>query len=109
MKRLVSKVKSILFKTHGETLIEGLASILVFTVLIASIAMMIMVSLRITHNTTITAQDRQEEAIDIISGTGTPEIENIELTIDFGSFVWPKGIDVAIYTSESFVYFEPDD
>ena len=74
MKQLVNNVRLLLSEKRGETLIEGLASILVFVVLVATVTMMLMVSLRITNNTTIAAELRQDEAAALLAVVKPPEV-----------------------------------
>jgi len=93
MKNLVHRTRLILYNTRGETLLEGLLSILVFVVLIASVTMMIMVSLRMTLNATNEGIIRQVEAGAVLSGDGdgistanlTPLVgaENVPANIGF--------------------------
>ena len=49
MKRLISKIRAVLGNTSGISLMEGIVSILILTVLIVTITMMIVVALRFTH------------------------------------------------------------
>ena len=104
--RAVKRARAILKGTRGESLMEGLASILVFTVLIASVTMMIMVSLRITHVSTTSAANRQEEANATLAGTSAPASKIVEFIINDD----PTDIievEVLLYESENFAAFTP--
>jgi len=121
----VKKIKGIFKNAKGETLMEGIASILVFTILVASVTMMIMISLRITHNATTDAMVRQLEAGAVLSGNADllSELDGVDLIPDDGvvSIILTKGINtltievpVDIYTAGdeegeviSFIAFEP--
>ncbi len=59
MKTLITKAKSILISRRGETLVEGIVSLFIFSVLILGVSSMIVTSLRISQNATETAQDLQ--------------------------------------------------
>jgi len=114
MKRLVKKIPVILKDQSGETLIEGLASILVFTVLIATITMMLLVSLRITNNTTIAAENMQEAAAAVLAG------DEDEADANNGNFIFqvvddldvlippvqPVQFAVTVYNTDGFIAFE---
>ncbi|MCL2820898.1 MAG: hypothetical protein FWD38_08760 [Oscillospiraceae bacterium] len=111
---LAKKVKLILKSTNGETLIEGLASILVFVVLIASVTMMIMVSLRITARETLAAEARQREAGAVLSGNPAHLVPggpfNVAFTVDGDNFPAVHTISpitVRIFSASGFAAFEP--
>jgi len=110
---LVKKVKAILRNTRGETLIEGLASILVFMVLIVAVTMMIMLSMRVTSVTTTAAMENQEEAGALLRGNDVggvpidPDSGIIELPIATG--LLPLAINVDVRSSENFSVFEFED
>ena len=57
-----AKLRAILNSNSGETLMEGLVSILIFTILIISVTMMILVSLKITQTATDYAGEMQKAA-----------------------------------------------
>jgi len=73
MKRLCDRILSLINCKSGETLIEGIASVLVLTVLIIAVTMMLMISMRITANTTATAQENQANAGNVLRGTVVDE------------------------------------
>jgi Tfp pilus assembly protein PilX len=114
MNRLVKKIKYILSESTGETLIEGLASILVFVVLVAAVTMMIMVSMRITANSTENARIRQLEAAAVLAGdlafAGLDDTPGEEVTL----FVpgTPASlivtVHVTVFSTDAFVAFEPE-
>ena len=62
MTRLRIKAKRILRNKKGESLMEGVVSLLVFTILITTVATMINASLVITGNNTTAATARQINA-----------------------------------------------
>ena len=112
MIKLVTKTHAILRSTRGESLMEGIASILVFTVLVASVTMMIMLSLRITHVSTEAANVLQHEA-NALLGADEPDIvidtdddASIVFTVN-GSPGDPISVDVSVYSSDTFTAFGP--
>jgi len=109
MKQWVNKIRTLLFNTRGETLMEGIASMLVFVVLVMSVTMMIMTSLRITHNASVTAQERQDEAADVIINfiPGVPD--EIPLVISNASDSISISVYININSNLSFVAYEPTD
>ena len=80
MNILILKIKKIIKSNSGETLLEGIISIFVLTVLLAAVTMMIMTSLGMTRMLTENAEEAQESANDAIlvgySGAGT----NLKIT-----------------------------
>ena len=114
MNRLAKKIKYILSEAAGETLLEGIASILVFVVLVAAVTMMIMVSMRITAVSTENARIRQIEAAAVLAG----DEEFAGLTVTTGeevTFIVPNTpvsvpnvtVAVTVYNTNAFVAFEP--
>ena len=82
-KRL-TKARAILKGARGETLMEGIISILIFTILLTSVTMMIMVSLRITANATARAETMQNNAnaAAVLTGSRDREIRFSIIEID---------------------------
>jgi len=110
MKKLVKKVLAILNSKNGESLMESLVSILVFTILVAAVTMMILLSLRITRSSTEAANESQEEVNSLISGTDgagdsiTSESGSVGLTIDGITIEIP----VTVSRSGNYTAFEPN-
>ena len=111
-------------------MMEGIASILVFTVLVASVTMMLMISLRISTNATNDAMVRQLEAGAVLAGDAAllDTLDGIDLlhdddgtvtfTIGTGAAAFTVSIDVDIYSTAAsdsvddndvfnFIAFEP--
>jgi hypothetical protein len=110
MKELLDRTRAFLKGTRGETLIEGIASILVFSVLMASITMTILLSLRITGVTTASANQRQAEANAVLSSTSPAisESGNISLILELESGTTQTiTIGVTVYSTDDFTAFEP--
>jgi len=120
MRHLDKKIRQILMDTRGESLIEGLASILVFTVLVATVTMMIMISLRMTTISTFDAENRQIEAGAVLTGAATvfDDEDEVEIgsnpgLIQFevrGDTEVPVPVNVIIFNSDSdnnYTAFEP--
>ena len=103
----VKKIQKILSCKRGETLIEGITSIFVFVVLIASISMMIMMSMRITSNATLAAEIMQEEAGEVLAGStaGGPE-DNGDVVFESDELAQIT-INVDIYINGGFIAFQP--
>ena len=110
MKRLMRKIKALLSAKNGETLLEGLISIMLFTILVVSVTMMILVSLRLTRNSTADADELQAQANAVQAGLiGEPgvKLDNfavIELVIDDGSSVV---VPITVYETGDFSAFMP--
>jgi Tfp pilus assembly protein PilV len=66
---MITKIAAILKSRRGETLMEGLVSILVFTILLSAVTLMIMTSLRVTGFSTREAGAMQEAANNALSGS----------------------------------------
>lgn len=60
MKRLTFKLKTVLLNNKGESLMESVASLLIFSILMMAVATMITASLRITSASTKDASERQD-------------------------------------------------
>ena len=59
MYKIIDKIKSISTDKKGESLIESMAALLIFSILLMSVTMMINTSLRITGNSTLAAAEKQ--------------------------------------------------
>jgi len=119
MKKQALKLRNIIKGTGGETLLEGLISVLVFSVLIATITMMIMLSLRITAISTVASSASQNEANAVLMGESEVEVVLIsgetevigvtmspdEVVLSFGSENFT--IPVTVYSTNSFTAFNP--
>ncbi|MCL2084961.1 MAG: hypothetical protein FWH06_06880 [Oscillospiraceae bacterium] len=62
------KVRYILAQKRGETLMEGIASLLVFSILLAAVTMMINWSLGVTADSAAEATEMQNKANEVILG-----------------------------------------
>jgi Tfp pilus assembly protein PilX len=121
--RLVKRIRYILSGAAGETLIEGIASILVFVVLVAAVTMMILVSMRITAVSTENARIRQIEAAAVLAGdedlldelddppdfteTAGNVTFNVPNTVNPSSPI-PVTIPVTVFSTDAFTAFEPE-
>ena len=112
MKKPAKKIKTFLKGTSGESLMEALVSILVFSVLIASVTMMIMLSLRITSISTETGNQRQEEARALLTGASAGDIS---VGVDTGAVSLRDSstgrtitIPVFIFSTDDFTDFDPE-
>ena len=102
MKRLVK----ILSGNRGESLMEGIASLLIFTVLIAAVTSMIMVSLRITRTATEAADLRQSDANTILADAVSSVPATVELVFSEGENSIIE-ISVELSSEGDFVGFAP--
>ena len=86
MRKQLGKAYALLRGRRGETLLEGIVSILVFTVLVVSITMMLMLSMRITGIANTNANAQQEEIYGVFTGhLGTPGLPDyVELIVTHG-------------------------
>jgi len=109
MHNILRKVKAILKGKRGESLIEGIVSILVFTVLIAAVTMMIMISLRITGISTANADIMQKESNAVLAGADTipADTKTIEFVVNDNESDLIK-IGVSVYTTDNYTAFEPN-
>jgi lipopolysaccharide export LptBFGC system permease protein LptF len=111
------KMRSIIKNTRGESLLEGIVSILIFTVLIATVTVMISTSLRITSGSLQRATEWQANVNtvneDAVEGSGgDDETITLEITINNGSVAIEVSIDVDITIHEQedggFFAFAPE-
>jgi Tfp pilus assembly protein PilV len=108
MKELVCKVRAILKKTRGESLMECIVSILVFSVLIAAVTTMIMTSMKITGKATQAAEAMQKDINAVVSGTASSANKTVGLEIQAdGVMVNNINISVAVYSAGDFIAFYP--
>jgi Tfp pilus assembly protein PilV len=82
---MMTKIKKLLLSKKGESLIESLVSIIIFSLLIVTITLTIATALRITAQATGDARLAQEAVNDIIAGraTGTPNEVTFSFTYTF--------------------------
>ena len=110
MKRSISKLRFILKSKSGETLMEGIVSILVFTVLIAAITTMISVSLRITSRATENADIMQANANAALAGdllaADVSVIDGEDIVLKIGDTT-VSTVPITIYKAGGFVSFDP--
>lgn len=111
---LLNKAKTILSGQKGESLMESIASILIFNILMLAVATMIKTSLRITEYSTTSAATRQEQANNFIlenypTSTDTPKLELRERASDvtYVSHNINVDIDVTYYDDGTFQAFTP--
>ena len=104
---LISKLKAALKNRRGETLVEGVVSILVFVVLVATVSSMILLSLRITHSSLDAATEMQENFNTLVEGNTAPSY--IGQTVDFTlpGVVAAITVEVDMYESGGLVIFSP--
>ncbi|MCL2198589.1 MAG: hypothetical protein FWB80_06675 [Defluviitaleaceae bacterium] len=101
-KQLIDKSKHLLKGRDGASLIEGIVSILIFVVLVATVTMMIQVSMQISHSARETAASIQDEANEILRDVSiiTPvDVAVFVLTIPDAA---PINIEIAILESKDF-------
>lgn len=106
MKRLKDKLKTILTGKKGESLVEGLVSLLVFSVLMMAVTMMINTSLRMTAASTADASAKQESFNNaVFEQYTTPAAVNLLLQTS-GSAI---DVSVPVYLSNdgTYVSFSP--
>ena len=103
MRRLAKKIQVILNGSRGESLMECIASIFVFTILLACVTMMIMVSMRVSSNATRDASSMQTDVNAVLSGAASCEDENVELRVNGVSI----DIPVVVYRAGDFAAFFP--
>ena len=108
MSDMVNKFRAVLSGKRGETLMELIASILVFTVLVASVTMMIILSLRISGNSMDNADEWQAEANAVLAGDpasfgGSASPSSISLLINGQNCT----IDIIMNRTDSFISFDP--
>lgn len=107
---LLNRAKAILSSQKGESLMESIASILIFNILMLAVATMIKTSLRITEHSTASASSRQEQANDFIiedyDSTLVPSDTRLVLQDTSGLGIGVK-IDVKFYDDGTFQAFTP--
>jgi Tfp pilus assembly protein PilX len=106
----MKKIAALLKSRRGESLMESIVSIMVFTILVAAVTTIISVSLRITSTATREATDMQNAANAALQGiddTGRSPVERaipIIFTVD-GTALPP--ITVIEASNGDFIAFRP--
>ena len=78
------KIKALIFSNKGETLIESVISLLVFSVLLATVTVTVMAALNITRQSAHDARIAQIAVNDTIDGTYVGVLANADdVTITF--------------------------
>lgn len=97
MKRLISRIRSILGGTSGETLMEGIVAILILSTLLTTVTFMIQISLAWTAKYTRAGELLQEAANAAVALNIESGSENLILTSDDGSIntLITIGVDMA--------------
>ena len=103
MKESVKKARLILILSKGECLMECLISIFVFTILLAAVTMMIIISMKITGDANRDAESMQTEINEVLSGTAASETGNAKLLI--GEVI--IDIPIILYVEGDFIAFSP--
>ena len=105
---LSHKMRGLLKCRRGESLMEGIVSILVFTVLIAAVTTTLTLSLRISSSSVAESTRMQEKEVNALVLRDTTKFlraEVIEFT--FSDLSVPIDVPVRIYGAGNFVIFEP--
>ena len=102
-----AKIRAVLKGSRGETLMEGVASILVFTILIASVTLTIMVSLRMTALSNEAARTMQEDVRTALEGSDDDDGEDIVFTFTITGGGVPVTVKVTVTDAGAFRAFAP--
>jgi hypothetical protein len=106
--RFFHRLRAVLKCKKGETLMESIASILIFTVLVAAITMMITLSLRITSVSVGASEGMQARVNAVLTGddaiTGPPADGIVIFHLSPTNAV---NVNVSIFTMDGFTAFEP--
>jgi Tfp pilus assembly protein PilV len=94
---------SILKSRSGETLMEGMISILVFTILLTAVTSIIAASLRITSTATREAAAMQEAVNDVLEGDGENRDDSITFTVNGETIT----VDITETKKAGFIAFTP--
>jgi Tfp pilus assembly protein PilV len=109
--KLFEKARAVLSRPRGETLMEGVVSILVLTILLAGVTMMITMSVRMSAMATGEANDAQNEVnAALTAGDGDPEVFTFTVVVD-DSETGTLKLPVAVTRTQefSFIAFTPVD
>jgi hypothetical protein len=88
---MIKRIRSILANPRGESLMEGIVSILILTVLLASVSMMITISLRLTVASFGDAETLQNQANAAVALAGA-----VNGTIDMTVAVSPGAVSSVV-------------
>ena len=106
----IKKTRGILSSTRGISLLEGIVSILIFTVLIAAITLILSTAMRITAASLRQADEMQNTANATLSelpGSGTHTvIFNVNAFVDNDTvpfFSTPTSASISIYLNQGYV------
>ena len=102
-------MRAIIYNSRGETLMEGIVSILIFVVAIATVTTMIMLSLRITSDSSDDANAWQNQTNAVLFGDETnPLIENTgNIMIEFSIGSETLSVPAKMFSSGEFTAFMP--
>jgi len=121
MKQLLNVTRKALINSRGASLIEAIVSILVFTVLIATVTMILTTSMRISSTASSLSYEMQYE-INAVTARDEAAIANYpghadcedcpaggcEVVLVFGGFAAGEvRVPVDIFGTERFISFEP--
>ena len=101
MKELITK--SIQNK-EGETLVEGLVSLVILSILVLAISTLVMISIRMVSITYVKEMKFQNEVLNKVYVDDYPIISNQKLTITIGEN-WIYEIPVYIYNDNEILAF----
>ena len=106
MAELIKKTRAILTGNRGESLLEGLASVLIFTLMMAAIGLMIMVSMKVTEISTASGGLSQAEANAALSGIITDpgiavDVDDIDIRFIIGDLMIDIDANIIIYDDDT--------
>jgi Tfp pilus assembly protein PilV len=106
MRQIFNKLQRVLACKRGVSLMEGIISVLVLAVLMATVSMVIIVAMQQNHRSQEMAYEAQAEANALITGGGTETAAQVIFEFYDGDEV---SIAIAVYTSDDgrFSIFEP--
>ncbi|MCL2002830.1 MAG: hypothetical protein FWG72_02360 [Oscillospiraceae bacterium] len=112
------KILTLLQSRRGETLMEGIVSMMVFTILMAAVTLIIMASLRVTGHATQEANDTQNAANEALRKSSADAAEcdgtsHTPVTITFEDTVSGEELEFTVNVAEAnvggFTAFAPCD
>ena len=106
MKKLINKLNQFIVNKKGETLVESLASLVIFSLLFATVVMIFQISLTTIKNSTESANEIQRKANQTVLKQ-SKQSETQYLVLQDGYNINVR-IPVKLSENDAFVAFEPE-
>ncbi|MEG1501168.1 MAG: hypothetical protein RR396_04360 [Clostridiales bacterium] len=111
MKNLILKCRAVLNNQHGETIVESVVSLCIFSLLMLTVTMIINSSIQIINTSLEKSSNYQQSLNNVVLGSDlSAQSRPIIITIagaDPGSSITPTEQKVDLYENDYLLWFEP--